>query len=97
MIEIITGMSDFVLLSCARVTRNPMTFAGLHKSLRPLLVGVAAAGLAAGLAAGFAGHAEWARWIGPPPPSRFLRHWSQKSLRAYAAETSVSTSSPRCR
>ena len=40
-----------------------MTFTGLHKSLRPLLVGVAAAGLAAGLAAGFAGYTDWARWI----------------------------------
>jgi heavy metal translocating P-type ATPase len=40
-----------------------MKLAGLHKSLRPLLVGVAAAGLATGLAAEFAGHAGWARSI----------------------------------
>ena len=40
-----------------------MKLAGLHKSLRPLLVGVAAAGLAAGLAAGFAGYTDWARSI----------------------------------
>ena len=40
-----------------------MKFAGLHKSLRPLLVGVAAAGLAAGLAAEFTGHPGWARSI----------------------------------
>jgi hypothetical protein len=40
-----------------------MTFAGLHKSLRPLLVGVAAAGLATGLVAEFTGHPGWARSI----------------------------------
>ena len=40
-----------------------MKLAGLHKSLRPLLVGVAAAGLATGLVAGFAGHSDWARSI----------------------------------
>ena len=40
-----------------------MKLAGLHKSLRPLLVGVAAAGLATGLVAEFTGHAGWARSI----------------------------------
>ena len=40
-----------------------MKLAGLHKSLRPLLVGVAAAGLATGLVAEFTGHPGWARSI----------------------------------
>jgi heavy metal translocating P-type ATPase len=40
-----------------------MKLAGLHKALRPLLVGVAAAGLVTGLAAEFTGHAGWARSI----------------------------------
>ena len=74
-----------------------MTFAGLHKSLRPLLVGVAAAGLATGLVAEFTGHPGWARSIWAVATLPVLAALIGEIVTACAAGTLGSTSSRRSR